>query len=191
MIKSDCDAFWIGDICVEGAGSARFFDLSSPNWSPVNWSCANWSSANWSSALCRLKLCKLKEVRSVVGSGDDVWNSLYSGKPGISACWKLFPRVIETWPPHFTFSNLGSLPASHCHGRLEPKIKFTILGQWLLNGTLRAMNFEKTDAKQVVMCFIDSLMVFIDFYCFFNIFRWFLNEFYLFLLIFKWFSLFF
>ena len=89
----------------------------------------------------------------------------------------------QTWPPHFIFSNLRSLPATHCHWRLEPKIKFTILNQTLLKGTLRAMNFEKTDAKQVVMCFIDSLMVFIDFY-FFYIFGWFLNEFYLFRLIF-------
>ena len=32
----------------------------------------------------------------------------------ISASWKLCPRVIETWPPHFTFSNLGGLPASLC-----------------------------------------------------------------------------
>ena len=56
--------------------------------------------------------------------------------------------MTETWPRDFTFSNLGNLPASHCHGRLKPKIKFTILGLLLPNGTLRAMNFEKTDVKQ-------------------------------------------
>ena len=36
----------------------------------------------------------------------------------------------------------------HCHGILKTKIEFTILGQLQPNGTLRAMNFEKTDAKQ-------------------------------------------
>ena len=75
-----------------------------------------------------LKLC-MKEVRSAVGS--------------------LFPPVTGTWRPHFTFSNLCSLPATHCHGRLKPKIKFTILGESLLNGTLGATDFEKTDGNRL------------------------------------------
>ena len=65
--------------------SANWRKLCFFDLSSPNWSPANWSCANWSSANWR-----------------------------ISASWKLFPRVIETWPPHFPFSNLGGLPASLC-----------------------------------------------------------------------------